>query len=236
MEKKKFSKKVVVIPVIILACLVFVVFPILILFISGINWVPFEYRNESVSFLTPDLSWGDRPSDIIMKYGLPNEVGEVSDITGERDYDFSFTYDEKDVTLYVANRYLLNAVPHRYTFVIDCKTTENASAYFDECHTKIMNFHKDDTDFQFTGTNIETDYKYTNGAPCSYFSEYEDGVEKIYIVDDDLNEIPLEEAKNVVKTGIKENNYDACATTGTLYSLVYYEGESTVTLRANIVY
>ncbi len=231
MAKKKASKKLVIIPIIIVVCLI-----VLNLLLNGINTMPFKFRNDSVSFLTPDLDWGNRPGNIILKYGLPEEIGEISDINGERTFDFNFTYDEKDVTLYVTNRYLLNAVPHRYTFVIDCKTPEEAKAYFDECHNKIMEFHKDDSEFRFNGTNTETDYEFANGEPCSYFTELEDGIEKIFIIDDDANEIPLDKADNVVAVEIKENSYGSFSTVGTIYSLIYHEEESTVTLRADIVY
>ena len=158
MSKNKISKKFIIIPVI----LVVFIIPIISFIINGLNFVPLRFRNEPVSFLTPDLSWGDRPSDVIMKYGLPNEVGEVSDITGERDFDFSFTYDEKDVTLCVTNRYLLNAVPHRYYYSIEFKTPKEAKAFFDECHTKIMDFHKDDSEFHFNGTTTDTDFDYVH--------------------------------------------------------------------------
>ncbi len=231
MEKKKLSKKLIIIPVIIIICII-IISPLL----NGINTVPFKFRDDAVSFLTPNLNWGSRPSEIILKYGFPDEIDGISDITGERSFDFNFVHDEKDVTLYVTNRYLLNAVPHRYTFVIDCKTPENASAYFDECHNKIMDFYKDDANFQFKYTNTWTDYKYSDGSICSYFSEYEDGVEKIYIIDDDLNEIPLEKAENVVAVKTKENYYSSFSTTGTTYSLSYCEGESTVTWRGEILY
>ena len=59
---------------------------------------------------------------------------------------------------------------------------------------------------------------------------------KIYIIDDDLNEIPLEKAENVVAVKTKENYYSSFSTTGTTYSLSYCEGESTVTWRGEILY
>ena len=204
--------------------------------LSGINIVPFKYRNVPVSFLTPDLTWNSKPSDIILKYGLPENISEVSDITGERTFNFNFVYDGKDVTLSTDNRGALNSELHRYYFTIDCKTPEEANKYFDKCHKNIMDSYKNDPDFKFHGTETETDYQFTDGSPCSYASTYEDGVEKIFIMDDNGNEIPLKEADNVIEIKTKVNTYDTFDTVGVSYSLDLSGSDSCVTLRAEIMY
>lgn len=229
-EKKSFKKAIIFTLVIV------VLLSILSLPFNGINTVPFKYRYDSVSFLTPNLKWGNRVSSVVLKYGLPDEISRMSDITGERSFDFSFSYDEKDVTMYVTNRYLLNSVPHHYSFAIDCKTPEEANKYFDECHKKIMDLYKDEPDFEFEGTFTETDYEFTDGNVCSYYSTNENGTEKTFIIDDNGNEIPIEDVDNVIEINTKTNEYDMCNTTGVNYSLAYTEGDSYVILRANILY
>ena len=55
-------------------------------------------------------------------------------------------------------------------------------------------------------------------------------------MDDDGNEIPLEEAENVIEIKTKVNNYDTFDTVGVSYSLDLSENDSSVTLRAEIAY
>ena len=198
--------------------------------------VPFIYRNEPVSFLTPDLTWNSKPSDVILKYGFPEEISEKSDITGERTFDFKCVYEGKDVAFSAVNRVAINSEFHRYSFVIDCKTPEEASRYFDECHKKIMDLHENDPDFKFEGTETETDYEFKNGSPCSYSSSYKNGKEEILIIDDDGNEIPVEEADNVIQVKTKANSYDMSNTVGVNWWLSYSEGDSSVYLQAEIMY
>ena len=229
----QFKSKKKIIKIIVIVAIVLVAANILL---NGINLVPYRYRNEAVSFLTPDLTWNSKPSDIILKYGLPENISEVSDITGERTFNFNFVYDGKDVTLSTDNRGALNSELHRYYFTIDCKTPEEANKYFDKCHKNIMDSYKNDPDFKFHGTETETDYQFTDGSPCSYASTYEDGVEKIFIMDDNGNEIPLKEADNVIEIKTKVNTYDTFDTVGVSYSLDLSGSDSCVTLRAEIMY
>ncbi len=231
MEKIKSKKKVI--KIIAVVALVLTLANILL---SGINLVPFKYRNMPVSFLTPDLTWDSNPSDFILKYGLPENIGEVSEIDGSRDFNFNFKYNNKDVTVSADNGGTINNEFHRYYFTIECGAPEEANKYFDECHKNIMDLYKNDPDFKFDGTETETDYQFTDGSPCSYVGTYEDGVEKIFIMDDDGNEIPLEEAENVTEIKTKVNNYDMFNTVGVSYSLAYSENDSYVTLRAEIMY
>ena len=226
-SKKKIIKTIIVVMIVLVAANIL---------LNGINLVPYRYRNEAVSFLTPDLTWNSKPSDIILKYGLPENISEVSDITGERTFNFNFVYDGKDVTLSTDNRGALNSELHRYYFTIDCKTPEEANKYFDKCHKNIMDSYKNDPDFKFHGTETETDYQFTDGSPCSYASTYEDGVEKIFIMDDNGNEIPLKEADNVIEIKTKVNTYDTFDTVGVSYSLDLSGSDSCVTLRAEIMY
>ena len=226
-SKKKIIKTIIVVMIVLVAANIL---------LNGINLVPYRYRNVAVSFLTPDLTWNSKPSDIILKYGLPENISEVSDITGERTFNFNFVYDGKDVTLSTDNRGALNSELHRYYFTIDCKTPEEANKYFDKCHKNIMDSYKNDPDFKFHGTETETDYQFTDGSPCSYASTYEDGVEKIFIMDDNGNEIPLKEADNVIEIKTKVNTYDTFDTVGVSYSLDLSGSDSCVTLRAEIMY
>ena len=226
-SKKKIIKTIIVVMIVLVAVNIL---------LNGINLVPYRYRNVAVSFLTPDLTWNSKPSDIILKYGLPENISEVSDITGERTFDFNFVYDGKDIALSTDNRGALNSELHRYYFTIDCKTPEEANKYFDKCHKNIMDSYKNDPDFKFHGTETETDYQFTDGSPCSYASTYEDGVEKIFIMDDNGNEIPLKEADNVIEIKTKVNTYDTFDTVGVSYSLDLSGSDSCVTLRAEIMY
>lgn len=228
--KSKSFKKFIKISVIVVLC-----FTILGLLLGGINLVPSRFSNKSISFLTPDLTWDSRTSEVILRYGLPEDIGKVSDITGERDFYFNFDYDGKNVALCLSNRYFLNAPPHSYYFTIECNTPEEARAYFDECHKNIMDFHKADSDFQFEGTYINNDFEYENGDACSYSVTYENGVEKIQIWDDG-KEIPLEDAHKVVTVETIENNYGVDGTCGTSYSLLYTKGSTSITLSAQIMY
>lgn len=229
----QFKSKKKIIKIIVIVAIVLVAANILL---NGINLVPFRYRNVAVSFLTPDLTWDSKPSDIILKYDLPEDIGEVSDITGERTFDFKFVYDEKDISLSAYNRGALNGEIHDYYFIIDCKTPEDANKYFDECHKKMMDLYKNEPDFKFEGTETETDYEFKDGSPCSYSSSYKNGKEEILIIDDDGNETPIEEAENVIEIKSKVNNYDMLNTVGISYSLAHLENDSCVTLHAKIMY
>lgn len=225
--KKKVIKTIVIVAVILIA---------IDILLSGINLVPFIYRNESVSFLTPDLTWNSKPSDVILKYGLPENISETNDITGERSFDFKCVYDGKDVAFSSDNRGAVNSQLHRYSFIIDCKTPEEANKFFDECHKKIMDLYKDDPDFKFKGTETETDYEFTDGNAVSYSSTNENGVIKTTIIDDDGNEIPIEEADDIVEVKTKVNRYDMFNTVGVSLQLSYSEGESCVYLHSDIMY
>ena len=229
----QFKSKKKIIKIIVIVAIVLVAANILL---NGINLVPLRYRNVPVSFITPDLTWDSKPSDVILKYGLPEDISGVSDITGERDFHFNFIYDEKDVSLSADNRGAVNSQLHRYSFIIDCKTPEEASKYFDECHKKMMNLYENEPDFNFEGTETETDYEFKDGSPCSYSSSYKNGKEEILIIDDDGNEIPVEEADNVVEIKTKVNRYDMFNTVGVNLQLSYSEGESYVYLNADIMY
>lgn len=229
----QFKSKKKIIKIIVIVAIVLVAANILL---NGINLVPYRYRNVAVSFLTPDLTWNSKPSDIILKYGLPENISEVSDITGERTFNFNFVYDGKDVTLSTDNRGALNSELHRYYFTIDCKTPEDANKYFDECHKKMMDLYKNESDFEFEGTETETDYEFTDGNAGAYSSTNENGVIKTTIIDDDGNEIPIEEADNVMQIKTKTNEYDMSNTVGVDWWLSYSEGDSSVYLQAEIMY
>lgn len=139
MKKRKISKKFIKIAVIVIIGL-----SVLNIAINGINIVPFEFRNVPVSFLTPDLDWCSRPSDVILKYGSPKEVSEKSDITGQRDFDFTFTYENKEVEFTASNRTFLNNNFYNYYFYVDCKTPEEAEKFFNECNEKMLEFYSDE--------------------------------------------------------------------------------------------
>lgn len=206
------------------------------LFLSGINLVPYRYRNVPVSFITPDLTWDSKPSDFILKYGLPESIGKVNEIDGSRDFNFNFKYDNKDVTVSADNGRTINNEFHRYYFTIECGTPEKANKYFDECHEKMMELYQDELDFKFEGTQTETDYKFKDGNAASYSSTNENGVIKTTIIDDDGNKIPLEEADNVVEIKTTVNSYDMSKTVGADWRLSYSEGDSSVYLCAEIMY
>lgn len=226
-SKKKIFKIIIIIAVF---------FIIANLLLSGINLVPFRFRNVPVSFLTPDLTWSSKPGDVILKYGLPEDIGEVSDITGELDFYFKFVYDGKSVSLSSNNYGSLNNELHDYYFTIDCKTPEEASKYFDECHKRMMDLYKNESEFVFEGTETETDYEFKDGSPASYSASYKNGKKEILIIDDDGNEIPVEEADNITQVKTKVNNYDMSNTVGVNWRLSYTEGESSVYLSAEIMY
>ncbi len=225
------SKKVI--KIIIIVAIAFMVASI---FVNGINLVPFIYRNEPVSFITPDITWNSKPSDVILKYGYPLSISEVNDITGERTFDFSFVYEGKDVAFSADNRGTVNSQLHRYSFIIDCKTPEDANKFFNEAHKSIMDLHKDDPDFKFDGTLTETDYEFTDSNAASYSSTNENGVIKTTIIDDDGNEIPIEEVDDIVEIKTKVNRYDMSNTVGVSLQLSYSEGESCVYLHSDIMY
>lgn len=226
-KSKKAIKIIIIVAIVLMVASIFV---------NGINLVPFIYRKEPVSFMTPDITWNSKPSDVILKYGYPLSISEVNDITGERTFDFSFVYEGKDVAFSADNRGAVNSQLHSYNFKIDCKTPEDANKFFDEAHKSIMDLHKDDPDFKFEGTQTETDYEFKDGSPCSYASSYKNGKEEVLILEDGGNEIPLEEADNVVEIKTTVNSYDMSNTVGVNLRLSYSEGESTVHLRADIMY
>ena len=70
----QFKSKKKIIKIIVIVAIVLVAANILL---NGINLVPLRYRNVAVSFLTPDLTWNSKPSDIILKYSDKNR-GSVS--------------------------------------------------------------------------------------------------------------------------------------------------------------
>ena len=226
-KSKKTIKTIVIVAIVLVVASIFV---------NGINLVPFRYRSVPVSFLTSDLTWNSKPSDFILKYGLPENISEVSDIDGSREFSFNFKYDDKDVAHLAYNGGAINDNFHRYHFTIDCKTPEEASKYFDECHEKMMNLYENEPDFKFEGTEIETDYEFKDGNAASYSSTNENGVIKTTIIDDDGNEIPIEEADDIVEVKTKVNRYDMSNTVGVSLQLSYSEGESTVHLHAVIQY
>lgn len=229
----QFKSKKKIIKIIVSVTIVLVAANILL---NGINLVPFRYRNVPVSFLTPDLTWNSKPSDIILKYDLPEDMGEASDITGDRTFDFKFVYDEKNVSLSADNRGALNSEIHHYYFTIDCKTPEEANKYFDECHKKIMDLYKNEPDFKFEGAETETDYEFADGNAGAYSSTNENGVIKTTIIDDDGNEIPVEGADNVIQVNTKINSYGIFNTLGVHWWLSYSEGDSSIYLQAEIMY
>ena len=229
----QFKAKKKIIKIIVIVAIVLVAANILL---NGINLVPLRYRNVPVSFITPDLTWDSKPSDFILKYGLPENIGEVNEIDGSRDFNFNFKYDNKDVTVSANNGRTINNEFYRYYFTIECGTPEGANKYFDECHKKMMDLYKNEPDFKFEGTETETDYEFTDGNAGAYSSTNENGVIKTTIIDDDGNEIPIEEADNVMKIKTKTNEYDMFNTVGVNYWLSYSEGDSSVYLQAEIMY
>ena len=226
-KSKKTIKTIVIVAIVLVVASIFV---------NVINLVPFIYRKEPVSFMTPDITWNSKPSDVILKYGYPLSISEVNDITGERTFDFSFVYEGKDVAFSADNRGAVNSQLHSYNFKIDCKTPEDANKFFDEAHKSIMDLHKDDPDFKFEGTVTETDYGFENGNAASYSSTNENGVIKTTIIDDEGNETPIEEADDIVEIKTKVNSYDMFNTVGVSLQLSYSEGDSSVYLQAEIMY
>jgi len=144
MKKIKISKKFIKIAVIVLVCIC--LFDVVL---SGVISVPKEYRNISVSFLTPDLDWCSRPSDVILKYGLPEDVRMLDSATGENDFTYNFTYGDKQVEVFASNRYLPNSCFFNYCFYVDCKTPEEAEKFFNESHKKMLELYGDEEMFTF---------------------------------------------------------------------------------------
>ena len=144
MEKIKISKKFIKIAVIVLVCIC--LFDVVL---SGVVSVPKEYRNISVSFLTPDLDWCSKPSEVILKYGLPEDVRMLDSATGENDFTYNFTYGDKQVKFYANNRYLPNSCFFNYCFYVDCKTPEEAEKFFNESHKKMLELYGDEEMFTF---------------------------------------------------------------------------------------
>ena len=144
MNKIKILKKFIKIAVIVLVCIC--LFDVVL---SGVISVPKEYRNISVSFLTPDLDWCSRPSDVILKYGLPEDVRMLDSATGENDFTYNFTYGDKQVEVFASNRYLPNSCFFNYCFYVDCKTPEEAEKFFNESHKKMLELYGDEEMFTF---------------------------------------------------------------------------------------
>ena len=144
MKKIKISKKFIKIAVIVLVCIC--LFDVVL---SGVVSVPKEYRNISVSFLTPDLDWCSKPSEVILKYGLPEDVRMLDSATGENDFTYNFTYGDKQVKFYANNRYLPNSCFFNYCFYVDCKTPEEAEKFFNESHKKMLELYGDEEMFTF---------------------------------------------------------------------------------------
>lgn len=144
MKKIKILKKFIKIAVIVLVCIC--LFDVVL---SGVISVPKEYRNISVSFLTPDLDWCSRPSDVILKYGLPEDVRMLDSATGENDFTYNFTYGDKQVEVFASNRYLPNSCFFNYCFYVDCKTPEEAEKFFNESHKKMLELYGDEEMFTF---------------------------------------------------------------------------------------
>ena len=144
MKKIKILKKFIKIAVIVLVCIC--LFDVVL---SGVISVPKEYRNISVSFLTPDLDWCSRPSDVILKYGLPEDVRMLNSATGENDFTYNFTYGDKQVEVFASNRYLPNSCFFNYCFYVDCKTPEEAEKFFNESHKKMLELYGDEEMFTF---------------------------------------------------------------------------------------
>ena len=144
MKKIKILKKFIKIAVIVLVCIC--LFDVVL---SGVISVPKEYRNISVSFLTPDLDWCSRPSVVILKYGLPEDVRMLDSATGENDFTYNFTYGDKQVEVFASNRYLPNSCFFNYCFYVDCKTPEEAEKFFNESHKKMLELYGDEEMFTF---------------------------------------------------------------------------------------
>ena len=204
MKNIKSSKKFIKI-----VAMVFVCFMILNVALSGINTVPKEYRNIPVSFLTPDLDWCSRPSDVILKYGLPQEISGMNSETGSINYRFEFDYEDEKIEFIAFTRYFPNGRLNSYNFYIDCKTPEEAERFFEECHNNMMELYRGEQNFKFRGTGEFEDYIDKDGEPCSYtISSNDNGEEQIYIIDDaTFDEIPLEEAENIEIREGRINDY-----------------------------
>ena len=147
MKKIKFSKRFVKVAVIVIVSFWILNLCIFNIVINGINIVPSKFKNVPVSFLTPDLDWCSRPSDLIFKYGLPKTVSEKSEINGSRDFEFEFIYDEKKVEFTACNRIFINNNFSTYYFYVDCKTPKEAKEFFDECHKRMLEFYGDEEGF-----------------------------------------------------------------------------------------
>lgn len=136
MKKIKISKKFIKIAIVVIIGL-----GVLNIIVNGINIVPSKFRDVPVSFLTPDLDWCSRPSDVILKYGLPKNISGKSEINGSRKFEFEFIYDEKKATLTACNGIFINNNFYDYHFYIDCETAEEAERFFDECNEKILEIY-----------------------------------------------------------------------------------------------
>jgi len=144
MKKIKISKNFIKIAVIVFLCVW-----LLDVVLSGAIFIPKEYRNIPVSFLTSDLNWCSNAVDVIFKYGLPKDVSVLDSATGENDFTYNFTYDEKQVELFASNRYLPNGCFFNYCFYVDCKTPEEAEKFFYESHEKMLELYGDEEIFTF---------------------------------------------------------------------------------------
>lgn len=166
MKKIKISKKFIKIAVIVLVCIC--LFDVVL---SGVVSVPKEYRNISVSFLTPDLDWCSKPSEVILKYGLPEDVSVLDSATGENDFTYNFTYGDKQVEVFASNRYLPNSCFFNYCFYVDCKTPEEAERFFNESHEKMLELYGDKEAFSFEDYE-PLDFDENDDAKKSFGKEY----------------------------------------------------------------
>lgn len=234
MKKIKISKKFIKI-----VAIVFVFFMILNVALSGINTVPKEYRNIPVSFLTPDLDWCSKPSEVILKYGLPQEISGMNSETGSINYQFEFDYEGKKIEFIAFTRYFPNGRLYNCNFYIDCKTSEEAESFFEACHNNMMELYKDEQNFKFRGTSEYTEYIDKDGEPCNYtVSSDDNGEEQIYIIDDiTFDEIPLEEAENVETKEVCRNDYVIWyGATGIVFEMSYTVDDSVVFIKSHCQY
>ena len=166
MKMCRISKRFVKIAVIVFLCVC-----LLDVAFSGVVFVPKEYRNIPVSFLTPNLDWCSRPSEVILKYGLPEDVRMLDSATGENDFTYNFAYDEKQVEVFASNRYFPNGCFFNYCFYVDCKTPEEAEKFFNESHEKMLELYGDEEMFTFDDYEPldldETDEKISCGKEYS---------------------------------------------------------------------
>ncbi len=234
MKKIKISKKFIKIAVIVLVCIC--LFDVVL---SGVVSVPKEYRNISVSFLTPDLDWCSRPSDVILRYGLPQKISGMNSETGSINYRFEFDYEGKKIEFIAFTRYFPNGRLSNYNYYIDCKTPEDAKSFFEDCHNSMMELYKDEQNFKFCGTSEFEEYIDKDGEPCSYtVSSNDNGEEQIYIIDDaTFDEIPLEEAENIeIREGCINDYIIWSGAIGVEFEMRYTKNDPVVFIKSHFHY